>query len=338
MKIKSKTENTSHSNSPSSKPFFNKSGEGSFFSNSKEVEPPFFTPSNIQTKLTIGEPGSKYEQEADTIVDKVVSSDSIICNGQPHNKPKVQGGKNNEEREKTKDSIQRAPDEKVPDGPEWKAGQHVTPNYVADRPTPIRSNTKSSTTDAGTASLPTTFTGHAAENKSDKTWRYQIDTIESKGKIQIVYFTTDRYPAPNPTDDSGALSNVSKENWKDIVKDLNDNREGIPDFWSAYRAEDLHEEYHWEKEWQVVANKEVGKAEAEIDKLSVLFGEAATATEAEAKLKPKATKIFDKAIKQARTNWMAMGDSAGDPPYKAQAPALDALKDRVNEHVKKEKW
>ena len=71
MKTTCKTQKTSHTNLQSS-PFFNKSGKGTFFSNSKEVEPPFFTPSIIQTKLTIGQPGDKYEQEADTMADEVV--------------------------------------------------------------------------------------------------------------------------------------------------------------------------------------------------------------------------------------------------------------------------
>lgn len=71
MKTTSKTKNTSDSNSRSSKPFFIKSEEGTFFSNSKEIEP-FFTPTPVQTKLTIGQLGDKYEQEADTMTEKVV--------------------------------------------------------------------------------------------------------------------------------------------------------------------------------------------------------------------------------------------------------------------------
>jgi|GEM_PF-3678149 len=86
MKKTLKNQNAAHSNSQSSKPFFNKSGEQTFFSGSKEVESPFFTPSNIQTKLTIGEPGDKYEQEADTMAEKVVqkldasNSTSVVQN------------------------------------------------------------------------------------------------------------------------------------------------------------------------------------------------------------------------------------------------------------------
>ena len=65
--IQRKTEN-------SQQPFFQKEGEGSFFSGSKDNPVPFFTPQNntIQAKLTIGQPNDKYEQEADAVADQVV--------------------------------------------------------------------------------------------------------------------------------------------------------------------------------------------------------------------------------------------------------------------------
>jgi hypothetical protein len=52
--------------------FFNKKGEGSFFSKSNEIAQPFFSPNTIQPKLTIGQPKDKYEVEADAMADKVV--------------------------------------------------------------------------------------------------------------------------------------------------------------------------------------------------------------------------------------------------------------------------
>ena len=51
--------------------------EGSFFS--KESKTPFFNSRNstvVQTKLTIGQPGDKYEKEADTMADAVVTKSS----------------------------------------------------------------------------------------------------------------------------------------------------------------------------------------------------------------------------------------------------------------------
>lgn len=68
----SEIQKSNSSNSHSTKPFFNKSVEGSFFSQSKETEEPFFSPYHIQTKLTIGQPNDKYEQEADIMAEKVV--------------------------------------------------------------------------------------------------------------------------------------------------------------------------------------------------------------------------------------------------------------------------
>ena len=53
-------------------PFFNKEGQGGFFSKSSETSQSFFSPTTIQPKLTIGQPNDKYEVEADAMADKVV--------------------------------------------------------------------------------------------------------------------------------------------------------------------------------------------------------------------------------------------------------------------------
>jgi len=127
----------------------------------------------------------------------------------------------------------------IPAGPAYSPGA-IAPSFILDKKVDPRSNTKSSTQ---SASAPT-FVGETTVDKAGKVWRYQLKSVESKGKIRIVYFTASRYPAPTPTDDSGALTNATSGNWKDIVKDLEANKAGIPDFWSAYRAEDVHEMYH----------------------------------------------------------------------------------------------
>lgn len=63
------------------RPFFPKEGDGSFFDKHESKEPYFFKPASayrinrnglLQTKLTIGQPGDKYEKEADATADKVV--------------------------------------------------------------------------------------------------------------------------------------------------------------------------------------------------------------------------------------------------------------------------
>ena len=67
----------SHQNDAQS-PFFKKAGEGTFFSEgatdmvSPKRAEPFFSPSSIQPKLTIGQPNDKYEKEADATADRVV--------------------------------------------------------------------------------------------------------------------------------------------------------------------------------------------------------------------------------------------------------------------------
>jgi len=210
--------------------------------------------------------------------------------------------------------------------------KRVIPSFVLDKRVDPRSNVKSSTQ----SKSPPTFNGRAARDGS--VWHYELSSVESKGKIRIVYFTEDHYPAPTPSDDSGALSNVTKANWKAITADLERNKAGIPDFWSAYRAEDVHEDYHWKVEWQGEMKKELAKAEDDIALLAVGVDKAATRVDAETELTPRATKVFDDAMERADRSYQALPDSPGDPPYKAQIPVVSALKKRVNDHAKANGW
>lgn len=61
---------TQSSNAFHSAPFFKKN-EDSFFNGHRSESQPFFNPSNIQPKLTIGQPNDRYEQEADQMADRV---------------------------------------------------------------------------------------------------------------------------------------------------------------------------------------------------------------------------------------------------------------------------
>lgn len=60
-------------NGSTSQPFFKKNNSESFFSKSSVNKNPFFSAPTIQTKLSIGSTGDKYEKEADSIADKVVN-------------------------------------------------------------------------------------------------------------------------------------------------------------------------------------------------------------------------------------------------------------------------
>ena len=44
-----------------------------FFGKNQVQKKPFLSPSTLQTKLTVGQPGDKYEQEADSVADHVVN-------------------------------------------------------------------------------------------------------------------------------------------------------------------------------------------------------------------------------------------------------------------------
>ncbi|WP_162054726.1 eCIS core domain-containing protein [Pontibacter pamirensis] len=64
---------TTATTSKQNKPFFQRKGEQSFFGKNAAYDSFFTTPSPIvQTKLTIGQPGDIYEQEADAMADQVV--------------------------------------------------------------------------------------------------------------------------------------------------------------------------------------------------------------------------------------------------------------------------
>ena len=63
---------TSATTARQSTPFFGKGGEGAFFGKSGEADPFFSQPARVQTKLTVGQSGDRYEVEADAMADRVV--------------------------------------------------------------------------------------------------------------------------------------------------------------------------------------------------------------------------------------------------------------------------
>lgn len=206
----------------------------------------------------------------------------------------------------------------------------VKPNFILSKPAAIRSNTASSTT----SGKDPTYTGSVVE-QTKSTWNYRLDSVDAKGTIQIVYYDKSRYPAPFA--DWGPLSNVHKTNWKEIRDDLRDNRTGIADNWSAYDAEDTHEDYHWEKEWQPLVRQHTTIAEGRMNALTT--PKAGTSKgDAEKVLEPQAKAIFTQEMNAARGKWNAMGDAEGDPPYVAQAPSIDKLLARVEAKAKAQKW
>lgn len=209
------------------------------------------------------------------------------------------------------------------------APKHVTPTFVLTETEGARSNTAPATTNTDTP----TFTGKVVKDGS--VWRYQLEAVEGKGRIELVYYTVDHYPAPTPNDDSGALSNVNAGNWKAVVKDLKDHRTIVAGNYSSYRRTQLHEHYHWETEWQGEVKKALRVAETEIAKLS---SSAADATSAEAELAPKATRIFNDQMRAARAAYNALPDTPGSAPYIAGAAGVDALVARIEAEATTRKW
>ena len=246
----------------------------------------------------------------------------------PHHRPKADGDvdklEDEKERGKTPGLGPLAPSDAVL--------QRIAVTEALKKPSPTRSNSRSSTTNGADP----TFVGHVVEDTAAKQWTFALDSVKAKGTIKIVYYSADRYPAPSPQDDSGALKNVKQANVDAVIADLKANRTGIAKNWSAYLAEDLHEDYHWSSEWMPLVRTAANEAEADIGKLSVPSSTAPKKKDAEKVLRPQAEAIFTAKMRAARVAWNAMGDSPGDAPYLAQAPAIDNLVARV-EGLKNEK-
>lgn len=87
MKSAEHTASASPHQQKQAKPFFSKSGGDVF---AREQTPFFSKRSSIQTKLTVGQPNDKYEQEADATADKVVQR--LSSKDHVQNKPDIPGG------------------------------------------------------------------------------------------------------------------------------------------------------------------------------------------------------------------------------------------------------
>ena len=66
----------------------------------------------------------------------------------------------------------------------------IRPSFPVDRPVPKRSNTDASITRLKGQS----YTGTVVEDKAAGTYSYELTSFESKGEIQLVYYTEDHYP------------------------------------------------------------------------------------------------------------------------------------------------
>ena len=242
------------------------------------VPPP---PGTVQPKLIVGHVNDPLEHEADRVADHFFPDISIspLSSLEPALKRRGKGDGDPEKLQGSGSEVAGAPAPSVPmqspkpagpgagaagtacalpPAPVWSASKHVVPTFSLDEQVAPRSNSKASTTNTDDP----TFVGNVAADTTSCLWRYQFASIHGNGRIRIVYFTSDRYPAPMPMDDTGDLTNMTKTNYQAAVDDLTRNKEGIPDFWSAYRAEPVHEHYHWETEWQGEVKKGIARAES----------------------------------------------------------------------------
>jgi len=82
----------------------------------------------------------------------------------------------------------------------------------------------------------------------------------------------------------------------------------------------------------IVAGGASGLGEATVRRLH--SGGANAVDDTRARAEP----IVADAIREAKRKYAALGDSPGDPPYVAQAPAIDVLEKRVRDEATTNKW
>jgi hypothetical protein len=237
-------------------------------------------------------------------------------------------------------AVQRFTPTEIPAGKmfDYKTGKVVKPSFPLSRPLSKRSNTDSSTTTPKTPKMSGTIAWDSGASK----WRYQVESIRSPGVIQLVYYSMSHFPAPVPNNDSGPLLNVKKSNWRAIEADLTTNRTGIAGNWSAYLAEDTHEDYHWFQEWLPTIKPKFTQAQTDIAALGVAdpdpSGHKVSYWDARATLIQQAKTAFKARVLEGRNAFNALGDSPGDPPYVAQAPSIDNVVNRVRNLAASKKW
>ncbi len=233
--------------------------------------------------------------------------------------------------------------------PQWRPGHHITPQFLtADeikQPPQITSGypLKQSITSPWRAP---TITGRVVADCKNQAWRYQLTSFLSGGSISIYYYTSDHYPAPGPPyDDKAPLTNVTKQNWKEIVAQLDERKASAANFWDAYQSQDLHEEYHWNVHWKGVVKPMVFNLEKDLEALKTpfiqmpsLYPMPASAAQAEAILEPKMQTLLANAYKKAVKNWEDIPDDPGDTAYQAQIPAFKFLIKRVKDYAKSKGW
>ncbi len=233
--------------------------------------------------------------------------------------------------------------------PRWHASDRIFPEFLTvdeiKHPPEITSGypLKPSITTPWRAP---TVTGRIVADCQNKMWRYQLTSFQTGGDIFIYYYTPDHYPAPGPPyDDKAPLTNVTKQNWKEMVAQLEERKASAAKFWDAYQSQDLHEAYHWNVHWKGVMYELLPKLEESLNVIGVPFMEypslapkPTTAAEAETILEPKMQHHLARIYNLALAFYLAIPDQPGDSAYQAQAPAFRFLINRIKNHAKNKGW
>ncbi|HET8951676.1 MAG TPA: hypothetical protein VFN44_14245 [Solirubrobacteraceae bacterium] len=182
-------------------------------------------------------------------------------------------------------------------------------------------------------------------------WGVQVTALRTTGKINVK-------PTPNkPTEmvtpntanpvDGGNIENKAGSNnhWAFATKEMKEYHApsgGKSAYWHSTAASDAHEYAHWDTDWMKTS---VGgnwpQANKDIDAMTIPKADAADATAAKPKLKPKVEARFNTFSDKAIKDWIAIPDTpgvAGSTGYIAGQKVLDGLIAKVDEYAKTKKW
>ena len=160
---------------PKSGPFFQKGGGNGFFSSkgsegafSSNGSDPFFSGSGVQTKLKVGQPNDKFEQQADQTADRVVQR---LANpgAMPAIQPKCAECAQEEkvQKQEEREDIQNAP-EGIQEKPIFESEGKQDAKEVQTKPTTGNANSSTLTDTSVTASAPQEENVQMKEEEQEK--------------------------------------------------------------------------------------------------------------------------------------------------------------------------
>ncbi|MFT5152449.1 MAG: hypothetical protein ACI841_002447 [Planctomycetota bacterium] len=174
-------------------------------------------------------------------------------------------------------------------------------------------------------------------------WRLRVTSVTSPGTINIV--PTPVANTPNPATGGNIVnSSGSTGHYCDVIADLANYNAAVGGGkgpgWHVTQSTIDHEDYHWHTEWKTSFNGRwtAPGGEAAMEALTVPMSAHESCESALAALMTQANTTFTQIVTGAVTDYMALGDSPGDPPYAAGQVALDAMVTAIEAYATGQSW